>query len=98
MFLRSQGVLPRHGRGLQKRSLQRPRANLYLTGAENLKGFEHLAAENESLQVWSLQIPFVIPFSENKHLMENPRVSNLQELVLRRQVLKSLQIFGSGQV
>ena len=51
MFLRSQGVLQSHGRGLHKRSLQRPRANLYLAGAENLKGFEHLAAENEFLQV-----------------------------------------------
>ena len=51
MFLRSQGVLQSHGRGLHERLLQRPRANLYLAGAENLKGFEHLAAENESLQV-----------------------------------------------
>ena len=34
-----------------KRLLQRFRAISYLAGAENLKGFEHLAAENESMEV-----------------------------------------------
>ena len=34
-----------------KRSLQRPRANTQLAGAENLKGFGHLVMENEYLQV-----------------------------------------------
>ena len=51
MFLRSQGVHLGYGRVRRKPLLQRPRASLYLAGAENLEGFEHLAAENESAEV-----------------------------------------------
>ena len=51
MFLRSQGVHLGYGGVRRRPLLQRPKACLYLAGAENLKGFVHLAAENESMEV-----------------------------------------------
>ena len=51
MFLRSQGVHLGYGGVRRRLLLQRSRAEIYQAGAENLKGFEHLAAENESAEV-----------------------------------------------
>ena len=67
MFLNLQGVLPGYSRGLHKRSLQRPRPNLYVAGEKKLKWFEHLAPENETSGVGEVddyEIPLVIPYSE----------------------------------
>ena len=57
-------VLAAHAQNHHKRTLQRPRPNIYLAGAKNLKGFEHLAAENELMEVGNYDISFVIPYSE----------------------------------
>ena len=40
-----------HAQNRHKRTLQRPRPNPYLAGAENLKGFGRLVIENEFLEV-----------------------------------------------
>ena len=44
-------VLSVHAKNHHKQMLQRSRANPYLGGGENLKGFGHLVMENEHLQV-----------------------------------------------
>ena len=53
MFLYILCVRSLYAQSHHKRSLQRSRPISYLAGAENLKGFEHLATENESMEVWN---------------------------------------------